>query len=451
MKKVGLLVVIVTFGYAQAPDTLWTKTYGGIGDDVGYAVLQTDDGGFIIAGSTTSFGAGGTDAYVIKTDSGGNPIWTQCYGGLEDEELYDIKATLDGHYILAGYTKSIGNGGADIWLLEVDSLGDTLRTATYGGTGDDIAYSVEPAIDSGYVVTGYVPIGLYNAVYLLETHMEYNPDWMQIYELSGALNSRGNEVLRTSDGGYIVTADIFNPPLWYGWGVIIKTDVAGDTIWTASPTITLHDGHILQVAGGYTLGGTTGPDGLQPEIRLVRFNTDGGVLWDKILYDFHDHNPYFSEFASTCDGGYVVVGNLLYQGSWDRGIILIKADTNGDTLWHTFFGGANDDICYSVQQTLDNGYIIAGSTESFGAGCSDVYLIRTEPDVGVEEKPIVEHVDTYEKLRTTIFSGPLQLPEGKKCKVFDITGRLVEPERIQPGIYFIEVDGVVTQKVVKIR
>ena len=132
---------------------------------------------------------------------------------------------------------------------------------------------------------------------------------------------------------------------------------------------------------------------------------------------------------------------------------LVVASTStaapGDTLWTKVYGGQYNDSPFSVQQTADGGYIIAGWTSSFGAGNADVWIVKLGPDVGVEEDDDISV--EYENRFTTIFRGPLQLPEGKECKVFDITGRVVELTKITRGIYFIEVEGVVTQKVVKVR
>ena len=145
----------------------------------------------------------------------------------------------------------------------------------------------------------------------------------------------------------------------------------------------------------------------------------------------------------TSDGGYFIAGNAgIQNGNW---ICLVKTDSNGDILWTKEIGNGGpwpDGYASSGQQTTDQGYIIAGAT---GEG---LYLVKLEPDVGTEE---TKTTITDRCISTTIFSGPLQLPAGKKCRVFDITGRVVEPSKIRRGIYFIEIDGQITQKVVKIR
>ncbi|MCJ7801652.1 MAG: hypothetical protein MUP82_04765 [Candidatus Marinimicrobia bacterium] len=104
----------------------WNQTYGGVEDDWGSSAQQTSDGGYIIAGNTKSFGDGGLDFLLIKTDSEGNDEWSQTYGGEEDEETFSVQQTTDGGYIATGYTKSFGNGGYDVWLIKTDSEGNTI-------------------------------------------------------------------------------------------------------------------------------------------------------------------------------------------------------------------------------------------------------------------------------------------------------------------------------------
>ena len=121
----------------QTEQITWTKTYGGSNDDCGCSVQQTQDGGYIIAGVTCSFGAGSTDVYLIKTDANGNVEWTKTYGGSDEDYGYSVQQTQDGGFIIAGETESFGAGGFDIYVIKTDAYGNVEWTKTYGGSSDD--------------------------------------------------------------------------------------------------------------------------------------------------------------------------------------------------------------------------------------------------------------------------------------------------------------------------
>jgi hypothetical protein len=152
------------------------------------------------------------------------------------------------------------------------------------------------------------------------------------------------------------------------------------------------------------------------------------------------------EVQETFDGQFIVAGWTSSLGP-SNDVYVIKIDTSGDTVWTATYGGIESAAGFSVQQTSDGGYIVAGCKGPFGY--EDVYVIKLLSDAKIQEYKTL-CVDTKE-LASTIFRGPLHLPAGKKCKVFDITGRVVEPTAITRGIYFIEIDDKMVQKVVKIR
>jgi len=144
-----LLIKIGTNG-----DVQWAKTYGGTSDDWAYSVQQTSDGGYIVVGGTLSFGAGWYDIFLIKTDAFGNVQWAKTYGEAGDDGAYSVRQTSDGGYIVAGYTWSFGAGG-DILLIKTDANGNVQWAKTYGGTGNDVAYSVQQTSDGGYILAGW--------------------------------------------------------------------------------------------------------------------------------------------------------------------------------------------------------------------------------------------------------------------------------------------------------
>jgi hypothetical protein len=148
------------------------RFYGGDGIDRGYSVQQTLDGGYIIAGYTTSFGAGEQDIYLVKTDSLGETIWTNTFGGPGWENGHAVQQTYpDGGYIITGYTDSFGAGSSDVYLVKTDVNGDTVWTRTYGGEGEDAGLFVQQTFDSGYIIAGNIDFWNLEApgLYLIRT------------------------------------------------------------------------------------------------------------------------------------------------------------------------------------------------------------------------------------------------------------------------------------------
>jgi hypothetical protein len=136
-------------------DTMWTRRFGGDSAETGNSVQQTSDGGYIITGCTKSFGNGGRDVYLVKTDTVGDTMWTRTFGGANDDEGNSVQQTTDDGYIIAGYTASFGRGGRDAYLIKTDSIGDRIWVRTFGGFNDDEAFSVQQTTDGGYIVAGY--------------------------------------------------------------------------------------------------------------------------------------------------------------------------------------------------------------------------------------------------------------------------------------------------------
>ena len=136
-------------------DTIWTRTYGGINDwEDASCVLQTSDGGFIFTGGAASFGSGGEDVYVVKVDSSGTPQWSKTIGDTADERGNWIEKTMDNGYIITGSTTSFGAGISDIYLIKLDTSGNLLWTRTFGDFYNDYGKVVKQTSDSGFIILG---------------------------------------------------------------------------------------------------------------------------------------------------------------------------------------------------------------------------------------------------------------------------------------------------------
>jgi hypothetical protein len=465
--------------YAQAPDTLWTKTYGGDSTDVGFSVKETFDGGYIIAGYTLSFGVNHADIYLIKTDingdtlwtkiynipnrwdmardvqqtsdSGyvvtgvsstgedafflmktnafGDTVWTKTYGGASHDQAWSVQQTLDKGYIVAGRTMSFGAGGYDYYLIKTDSLGDTLWTKTYGGLEHDYAYSVQQTTDSGYIVVGYTwsyGAGV-NDVYLIKTDSSGDTLWTKVY--GGASVDIGYSVQQTIDGGYIIVGVTAS----YGNGMIycLKTDQNGDTLWTR------------------LLGGST-------------YQTTGRSV------------------DQTMDSGYIITGHTQLSGQ-ESDVYCVKINAAGDTIWSRIYGGVERERSFSVQQTSDGGYIITGRTYSFGAGESDVWLLKLASDPGVVENksqyiplPLQVVPNPFSKLTSINFTVEQNI-KNVELALYSSAGRMVRAidhvvspglnklqwvgddgsgHMLPNGVYFLKLkirDSVVVKKVLIIR
>ena len=156
-----ILAFVLSLGILPQSEVLaqpleyWAQTYGCSGTDYACSIQQTSDGGFIVAGSTDSFGAGKADFWVLKLDESGNALWQKTYGGTDYDYASSIQQTPDGGYIVAGETESFGAGRADLWVLKLDESGNALWQKTYGGTDYDNAYSIQQTLDGGYIMAGY--------------------------------------------------------------------------------------------------------------------------------------------------------------------------------------------------------------------------------------------------------------------------------------------------------
>ena len=353
----------------------WEKTFGGSDYDVGMSVQQTTDGGYIIAGATGSFGIGGSNVYLIKTDASGKELWSKTYGGSDYVMARCVQQTTDGGYIIAGeivYEIT----GEDIYLVKTDASGTELWSKTFGMRTTDRAYSVQEANDGGYIIVGETFVGGgSHDVWLIKTDANGNELWNKTYGGGGV--DKGRAVKQTTDGGYIIVGATGS--FGAGWvdTYLIKTDENGNELWhKAFGGGGADGGHAVQQTtdGGYIIVGSTSSFGAGSyDVWLIKTDANGNELWSKTFGG--STWDYGHSVQQTTDGDYIICGFTGSFGAGNADVWLIKTNASGNQIWNKTFGGSEYDRGYSVQQTSDDGYIIAGDTDSFGAGGSDVYLI----------------------------------------------------------------------------
>jgi len=374
------------------PEEEWNNTFGGTDTDMGASVQQTTDGGYVVIGWTDSYGAGGSDVWLIKTNSNGDEEWSQTFGGTSDDYGYSVQQTSDGGYITAGYTYSFGVGG-DFWLIKTDGTGSEVWNMTYGGTGGEISYCVQQTNDGGYIITGYT--SSYGAghidAWLIKTDSNGDEEWNQTF--GGAYWDYGLSVKQTYEGGFIIAGYTDSYGAGHNDVWLIKTDSNGDEEWSQTFGGSMWDfSRTVQQTtdGGYIIVGWTWTfdEGVY-DVWLIKTDSNGNLEWDKKFGGNFADDGY--SVQQTADGGYIIAGDTSSYGAGSNDAWLIKTDSNGDEEWNQTFGGANSEWGYSVQQTADGGYIIAGITSSYGSGSYDLWLIRIETENNPPHEPTYPH------------------------------------------------------------
>ena len=387
MKKITATIILISILATAAlsgepPDTLWTRTFGGSSKDLGMSVQQTSDGGYIIVGYTYSYGAG---TYLIKTDANGNESWSKTF---VEKICNSVQQTSDGGYIIMGCTGLYGEGEKDVYLVKTDASGNESWHKTFGGSELDLGWSGQQTFDGGYIIAGntYSYGAGERDVYLIKTDAMGIESWTKT--LGGSDNDNANCVQQTSDGGYIIAGSSDSYGARWGDFYLIKTDASGNESWhqTFGGSGNNSGMSVQQTSdGGYIILGNTSSYGGGSEVYLIKTDTRGVSQWTQTFGG--SETDLCSNVQQTSDGGYIIIGGTTSFGNANYDVYLIKTDASGDSLWTRTFGGSDYDSGNSVKQTSDGGYIIAGTTSSYGAGDTDVYLIRLAPDGGLVTQP----------------------------------------------------------------
>jgi hypothetical protein len=317
--------------------------------------------------------------------------WNQTYGGAENDGALSLVQTSDGGYALVGYTGSFGAGSDDFWFVKTDEAGNMQWNRTYGGTDGDYAFSLVETSDGRYTIAGYTRS--YGAgrddFWLIRVDSSGNAEWNQTY---GGWDDEGTiSLVQTSDGGYALAGMTES----FGHGSdrddfwLVKTDSSGNMEWnhTYGGTIREYGFCLVESSdGGYAMAGGTCSFGAGSyDSWLVKTDAFGNMEWNQ-TYGGADADGS-SSLIQTADGGYMLAGSTNSFGAGEDDFWLIKTDEAGNMLWKQTYGGAVSDIASSLIETSDGGYAIAGYTFSDGAATSDAWLVKTDETGIIPEFP----------------------------------------------------------------
>ncbi len=365
----------------QPSDTTFIKAIGGANVDYAESAQQTADGGYIVAGFTESYGAGERDVLLLKFDNAGDLEWARTAGGSFDDYAESVQQTVDGGYIVVGPTRSFGAGDSDILLLKYDSAGTLEWARTAGGSEGDHAYTVQQTTDGGYIVSGsswsYVdPVG---DILLLKFDSVGTLEWART--AGGDSDEWAPSVQQTTDGGYIVaghTRSSFSAG--YFDTILLKYDSSGALEWarTAGGSSAEQADSVKQTNdGGYIVTGYTESYGAGgKDVFVLKYDNAGTLEWARTVGG--STRDYGARVQQTADDGYIIAGDTDSYGAGNQDVFLLKFSDIGTLEWARTAGGSNLDCARALYQTDNGYYLVAGRTYSYGAGDYDALLLKTD-------------------------------------------------------------------------
>ena len=327
-------------------DIEWLKVYGGEEFDIGWSIIQAEDGNLVISGETNSFGAGGMDAYLIKVDPDGNEIWSKTYGTALDETVSAVKQTFDSGYLLignqvdpediiadpdtAGYAGYAGR--SNIHIIKTDADGNEVWSRTYDSDENIIAYSGLVTPDGSYVLLAtitYFP-GSDNDIYLLKIDQKGDEVWVRTFEEDAYA---GYTIMETSDGHYLITGIYETSENPVSDLYLLKIDAEGHEVWRSvyGDPETYESGQALLETkdGNYLVLADTTPSLYAGKNNLLLFLVDdfGNLIWKQTLTIFYHSKAH--TIVGHPDGGYLISGSASSSGRTEN-TFLIRADAYGN-------------------------------------------------------------------------------------------------------------------------
>lgn len=429
----ALFILLISAISINAQTIQWTHTYGGTGDDGGFSMVLSNDGGIVIGGFISQVPYGYKDVLLMKTNNSGTQIWSRIYNLHLNDIGRKIRRTSDGGYIIAGMTE-VSPQIFDPFLIKTDSAGimQWQRQYDYGFGDDDRGHAVWQTADGGYIIAGQTwlihgSFGNYD-MYIIKTDMNGNVQWKKVYYRENEGADVALSVQQLSDGGYII-GGFTQSSSWACY--VIRTDSLGNTVWSnIYPGSWQSECYDIQAApdGGFILTGTESSFATDTDVLIIKLNANGNLIWKKI-YGTIDADQGNS-ILQLQDGGYIVAGMSAYSSSYD--MYVVRTNFAGDSLWTTTIGGSGDDRAFSVESPQPGTFFVTGWTWSYGQGLGDVYLVKLTESIteNTENNSVPRSIALYQNYPNpfnpnTLITYNLSDKSNVKLKIYDITGKII--------------------------
>ena len=368
-----LLFIFGTFiSYGQF---VFQKTYGGNNSDYGLTVINSGDGGFIIGGSQVSSASGG--GFLAKLNSAGDTLWTKT---LLSNSVQAIAKTDDHGFIIGGMSGTGGASNQGFGIFKTDSSGTILWNTNIIRSGYiNSSTSVLQAYDGNYIAAGTSQefvFNYYSQFYVTKVDTSGNLLWAKVYQASGL--NYCTQIIQTHDSCFVLIGSSDYPSNSTN---IIKINSAGNVIWAKNLSAPGNGfiGHSIQETNDqcFVITGWNFQNGLFVfDVSLIKIDSIGNLLWRKSFGG--NFNDYGFRIKQTPDNGFLIAGytESFNMNNWDS--YLIKTDSLGFLLWSKTYGGSGSEQCYDMDLSSDSGCIMIGFTSSFGLGYNDCYIIKTD-------------------------------------------------------------------------
>ncbi len=467
---VGLLI------HAQPPSKFYTRI-GGNGYDYGYDVKQTLDGGYIITGSTSSFGKGNTDVYLLKIDSMGQVNFQTSFGGANNESGKAVVQLVDSSYVIAGYTSSLGLGGYDIYVIKADKTGALIWQKTFGNAEWDFCNSMQATTDGGFILAGSTNSFGYGQAdgYVIKLDGNGTEKWHKNF--GGLENDEFKSVIQTADGGYLLAGQTKSYTDVNGDAWLFKLDMNGDSLWSKyyggakedyfSGVIQLMDSN-FGISGGTKSSSVNG----NFETVLAKYDINGNVLF--LSADPSTQTEYYNGLAQGLNGNIAHCG--LTKNSVFGNDALVDIASAGYGYVNFFSGGStSSEEFFAISKTKDKGFIAVGKTNGFDGVLDDVYIMKMDSVgryeyslVGINEQTnLSNNIELYPNPASnyiTLDLGMFENIEFLTYKTLSIDGRelfsdeiknqktKIEVSKYNNGFYFIQISDkknvLITKKII---